>query len=74
MFYDDQPKKLQWDYFLTDYERDLLTLTLEEVVRKNPNKPLNEVKAEIDEIENNQANFKGFGLPKEPARASLKRI
>ena len=34
MFYDKEPEKLPWDYFLTNYERDLLKLALEEVLKK----------------------------------------
>lgn len=64
MFCDDELNALPWDYFLTNYERDLLTLTLEEMVRKNPNRPPDELKAEMEQLKISQAVFKGFELPK----------
>ncbi len=59
MFCDDEPENLPWDYFLTNYERDLLTLTLEEMVRKNPHKAIDELKAEMAEMMTSQAVFNG---------------
>jgi hypothetical protein len=38
MFYDDEPVKLPWDYFLTEYERDLLKIPLEDLITKYPNR------------------------------------
>jgi hypothetical protein len=50
MFYDDEPVALPWDYFLTDYERDLLTLTLEDMVRRNPEKTEAEISADFERL------------------------
>lgn len=57
MFYDDEPEKLPWDYFLNEYERDLLTLTLEEMACKNPDKTADELKSDLAQIEKSQAVF-----------------
>lgn len=59
MFYDDEPEALPWDYFLTTYERDLLTLTIEELVRKNPDKTTDELKADAEKMRELQDVFKG---------------
>lgn len=59
MFYDEEPEQPPWDYFLTEYERDLLVLTLEEMVRKNPDKTPDELKAEMEEMWAGQAVFEG---------------
>ncbi len=59
MFYDDEPEALPWDYFLTNYERDLLTLTLGELVRKNPDKTADELKAEVEKMRASQGHFDG---------------
>ena len=59
MFYDEEPEKLPWDYFLTEYERDLLTLTLEERVRKNPDKTAEELKLEMTQMAASQSIFEG---------------
>jgi hypothetical protein len=58
MFYDDEPERLPLDYFLTQYERDLLTLTIEEMVRKNPDKTPDELKAEAEKMRASQDIFK----------------
>lgn len=54
---------LSWDYFLTHYERDLLTLGLDELVRKNPDKTFDELKTEVAQM-SDQDLFKGIALPK----------
>ena len=59
MFYDDEPERLPWDYFLTQYERDLLTLPIEEMVRKNPDKTIDELMAEVEKMMTGQAVFGG---------------
>jgi len=59
MFYADDPERLPWDYFLTEYERDLLTLALEEIVRKNPDKATDELKAEMEIMRASQSVFDG---------------
>jgi hypothetical protein len=64
MFCDDEPEILPWDYFLTNYERDLLTLTLDGLVRKNPDKTADEIKAEMEKMRTSQAVFEGFQLPR----------
>lgn len=64
MFCDDEPEILPWDYFLTNYERDLLTLTLDGLVRKNPDKTADEIKAEMEKMKTSQAVFEGFQLPR----------
>lgn len=48
MFYDDEPEELPWDYFLTDYERDLLALTLEEALTKYSRVSKAQVMADLD--------------------------
>lgn len=57
MFNDDKPEPLPWDYFLTEYERDLLTLTIEEIARKNPNKSTEEIMAEMNKMRVSQSIF-----------------
>lgn len=57
MFYDDGPEKLPWDYFLTNYERDLLTLTIEELVCKNPDMTTDELKADVEKMRECQGVF-----------------
>jgi hypothetical protein len=64
MFCDDEPEILPWDYFLTNYERDLLTLTLDGLVRKNPDTTADEIKAEMEKMRTSQAVFEGFQLPR----------
>jgi hypothetical protein len=64
MFCDDEPEELPWDYFLTNYERDLLTLSIEEMVRKNPNIPPDDLKAEMEKLKISQAVYEGFELPR----------
>lgn len=59
MFYDDEPERLPWDCFLTEYERDLLTLTLEELACKNPDKTPDELQAEMEEMKAGQSVFEG---------------
>lgn len=50
MFCDEEPEKLPWDYFLTQYERDLLTLTVEAMLKKYPLISKNEVVADLAEL------------------------
>ena len=57
MFCDEEPEPLPWDYFLTDYERDLLTLTFEEMVRKSPDKTQDEIVIDLKRIRANQSAF-----------------
>lgn len=57
MFYDNEPEALPWDCFLTNYERDLLTLTIEEMARKNPDKTPEELKVEMEKMIASQAVF-----------------
>lgn len=74
MFYDDEPEELPWDYFLTNYERDLLTLTLEEMARKNPNKLPGDLKYEMEQLKISQAVYERFELSKQFSCANFKRI
>ena len=48
---------LPWDYFLTDYERDLLTLTLKEGLVKIQDKTADELKTEIEKMRERQYVF-----------------
>jgi hypothetical protein len=64
MFCDDEPQELPWDYFLNNYERDLLTLAPEDMVCKNPDRAPDEIKAEMERLRVSQAVFEGFGLLK----------
>jgi hypothetical protein len=51
---DDKSKPLPWDYFLTNYERDLLRLPLEDAMRKYPEIERERVEADLIELKNNQ--------------------
>lgn len=60
MFDDHEPEPLPWDYFLTEYERDLLTLTLEGVARKYPDRTPEELNTEMEQMRASQAVFVDF--------------
>ncbi|MBL7543943.1 MAG: hypothetical protein JNL11_09010 [Bdellovibrionaceae bacterium] len=59
VFYEDEPEGLPWDYFLTNYERDLLTLTIEELTHKNPDKNADENRADMGKKRASQGTFDG---------------
>lgn len=46
----DEDEPLPWDYFLTDYERDLLQLPIEDVVLKYLNLSIEQVQADRVEL------------------------
>lgn len=37
MFYDNESATIPWDYFLTEYERDLIKNSIEVLIIKYPN-------------------------------------
>lgn len=59
MFYDDEPEVLPWDYFLTKYERDLLKVNFEELVRKNPKMNPEDLKSQMEQMRAGQVIFEG---------------
>lgn len=48
---------LSWDYFLTDYERDLLRLPIQEPLRKYPGIGREQMESDLVKIQDNQALF-----------------
>lgn len=54
---DDKTEPLPWDYFLTDYERDLLRLPIEEVARKYASMSINQIQLDRAELENAVGNI-----------------
>lgn len=64
MFCDDEAEQFPWDCFLTDYERDLLTLTLEEMVRNNPDKTPDDLKVGMEKMGASQADFIAKIIPR----------
>lgn len=54
---DDKNEPLPWDYFLTDYERDLLRLPIEAAMRKYPAITREQVESDLAKIQENQACF-----------------
>lgn len=53
----DKSEPLPWDYFLTNYERDLLRLSLEEAFRKYPGLTREQAESDLAEIQKNQTSF-----------------
>lgn len=53
----DENKKLTWDYFLTEYERDLLRLLIEDALRKYPSISREQMESDLGKILENQARF-----------------
>lgn len=47
---DDKNEPLPWDYFLTNYERDLLQLPLEEALRKYPGLTRGQIESDLAEL------------------------
>ncbi len=54
MFCDDELKKLPWDYFLTDYEKDCLKKSAEEVRQDYPNVSFAQIVSDIEELQINR--------------------
>jgi hypothetical protein len=50
-------EKLPWDYFLTEYERDLLQLLIEDAMRKYPSISQEQMESDLIRIQENQATF-----------------
>ena len=48
---------VSWDYFLTNYERDLLRLPFEKALRKYPGLTRERVESDITELQKSQASF-----------------
>ena len=55
---DNKKEPLPWDYFLTNYERDLLRLPIEETMRKYPAISREQMESDLVKIQENQASFK----------------
>lgn len=53
MFCDDEPEALPWDYFLTNYERDVLALNIEELLKKYPQLTPERLKDDMGEMSRN---------------------
>lgn len=53
----DENEKLPWDYFLTEYERDLLRLLIEDALRKYPSISREQMESDLGKILENQARF-----------------
>ena len=54
---DDKNEPLPWNYFLTNYEKDLLQLPIEETLRKYPGLTRERVESDLAEIQKSQASF-----------------
>lgn len=54
---DSKKEPLPWDYFLTNYERDLLRLPIEEAMRKYPKISREQMESDLVKIQENQASF-----------------
>lgn len=54
---DDKNEPLPWDYFLTDYEKDLLHLPLKDAMRKYPEINGKQLEADVAAIRASQAGF-----------------
>lgn len=53
----DDHEALPWDYFLTNYERDLLKLTIEDAMQKYLNISQDQLLADQAKIRKMQADF-----------------
>ncbi|PIU01236.1 MAG: hypothetical protein COT74_01650 [Bdellovibrionales bacterium CG10_big_fil_rev_8_21_14_0_10_45_34] len=57
MFHEEKFKLLPWDYFLSDYERDLLKMPIQDLVIKYPRISQEQIEAELITIRDNVAIF-----------------
>ena len=53
---DDKKEPLPWDYFLTNYEKDLLRLPMEEAIRKYPGVSREQITKDFQELKAGQNN------------------
>lgn len=53
----DENEPLPWDYFLTDYERDLLRLPIEDALRKYPGISRGQMESDVRKLTANQERF-----------------
>ncbi|GEM_PF-7128248 len=53
----DENEPLPWDYFLTDYERDLLRLPIEDALRKYPRISREKMESDLVKLQENQDRF-----------------
>ena len=53
----DNVEALPWDYFLTNYERDLLNLTTEDALSKYPEMSRSDLEKQKAILQENQAVF-----------------
>lgn len=59
---DDNSKISPWDYFLANYERDLLRLPFEEALRKYPQLTREQVQSDLAELlKNNEESMSKHG-------------
>lgn len=64
----DENEPLPWDYFLTDYERDLLRLPLENAMQKYPGVGREQMESDLAKLREMQASFErenGQNMPDE---------
>jgi hypothetical protein len=53
----DENEPLPWDYFLTDYERDLLRLPMKDALQKHPSINREQMESDLVKIKENQVRF-----------------
>jgi len=54
---DDKSEPLPWDYFLSEYERDLLRIPIEEAMRKYPGISREQMTDDLRELVQNHEQF-----------------
>lgn len=57
MFHDEKSNLLPWDYFLCDYERDLLKMPIQDLIIKYPRVSKEQLEADLITIRDNVATF-----------------
>ncbi len=53
----DENEPLLWDYFLTNYERDLLRMPLEDAMQKYPGIGREQMESDLAKMREMQASF-----------------
>lgn len=53
----DENEPLPWDYFLTDYERDLLQMPLEDAMQKYPGINREQMESDLAKMREMRASF-----------------
>lgn len=54
---DDRNEPVEWDYFLTNYERDLLQMSIEDAMRKYPCMSMENMAEDLHELMQNHQQF-----------------